>query len=82
MNGAVNGSEEREEKLVELYMDLTGASESMARGVFMHVSCNADEQVAERNDGGRHELAPDSFREELPGAGRQLQFATARLAPA
>ena len=29
----------RESSLVRLYMELTGASESMARGVLMHVCC-------------------------------------------
>jgi hypothetical protein len=39
MTNELNGSEAREESLERLYMELTGASESAARNVFMHVCC-------------------------------------------
>ncbi len=45
-NGRVN---EGEQKLVELYMDLTSASESRARSVFMFV-CSESDQTAETPD--------------------------------
>jgi hypothetical protein len=41
MKTAVNGAQDRETSLVKFYMDLTGASESAARGVFIHV-CGSD----------------------------------------
>ena len=37
MNASLNGAAQREQRLTRLYMDLTGASESAARNVFMHV---------------------------------------------
>jgi hypothetical protein len=37
---------ERERELVALYVQLTGASESMARGVFMHVCCGEGEAAS------------------------------------
>jgi hypothetical protein len=43
MKDGLNELAAREEELVGLYMDLTGTAESVARAVFMHVCCRADE---------------------------------------
>jgi len=38
-----NGVDKPEADLVRLYMELTGASESVARGVYIHVFSNSNE---------------------------------------
>jgi hypothetical protein len=44
MQNEQNGKESREASLVKLYMELTGASESAGRGVFMYLGCGAGEK--------------------------------------
>jgi hypothetical protein len=58
MNGHADGLAERELSLIRLYMDLTGASESSARSVFMSVCC----QEGEADDRGA-----SIARQEEPG---------------
>jgi hypothetical protein len=41
----------REKKLVRLYMELTGASESTARNVFMYVCCQKPEKASNGENG-------------------------------
>ena len=43
MSDGVNVHLGREQEMVRLYMELTGASESQARGVFMHLCCRQGE---------------------------------------
>ncbi len=71
MNGGINGLALREASLVRLYTELTGASESTARGVMMYVCFREDEKAsppAEDNIDGlwRRVLPRDSF---VPGRG-------------
>lgn len=56
-----NASEEREPSLVRLYSELTGASESAARSVFMHVCCGN-----EGNKGQTNEYGIDTVQSEEP----------------
>ena len=59
MNSGVNGLAARETSFVRLYMELTGASESMARSVFMHV---CEREVECGNPPGEYGI--NAFREE------------------
>jgi hypothetical protein len=45
-----NGSENREESLVDLYAALTGASESEARNVYMFVECQEGEKMESEDE--------------------------------
>lgn len=48
----LDGIEEREPSLVSLYSDLTGSSESAARGVFMYVCGRNEEHKGQTNEYG------------------------------
>jgi len=45
MNLRVTNNASDEKSLVNLYMDLTGATESRARSVFMYVCCHPKETI-------------------------------------
>jgi len=45
MTAELNGEARREERITRLYMDLTGASASMARNVYMHIFAEEDSIV-------------------------------------
>jgi len=47
---AANGQESAEQSLVKLYMDLTGESESQARGVLMFVEPESEKPNTRRPD--------------------------------
>jgi len=67
MNGTNStGKSRSEERLVRLYMELTGASESQARGVYAHL-----ESAHDQEDGGK--VDPP---ENLPGPLVDLPFQT------
>jgi len=42
MHNGLNGQVGLESSLIRLYMEITGASESMARSVFMYVCCREE----------------------------------------
>ena len=52
MTTELNGSEAREAALERLYMELTGASESAARGVFTLVCCEDVENECSAGEPG------------------------------
>jgi len=49
---ALNGALMDEPSMVRLYMDLTGATESQARNVFMYICSEADEEMDSGEDLG------------------------------
>src|SRR5215813_72834 len=63
MSSALNGSVRRELSVVGLYRELTGASESMARSVYIHVCCREESHTPLPEAGmlGREELLPGSL---------------------
>ena len=76
MSDGVNALTAREPSLGKVYMDLTGASECMARSVFMHVCCREDEDAKVADVNGtdalrQEEAAPGLVRPELR-TGRRL----------
>ena len=83
MNDEANSAVEREQALVELYMDLTGASEAIARNVFMHLCCN-ENRAAEATNGmtGLNGASRDSLSEKWIGIEGELRRPAMSLAPA
>ena len=57
MNNGVAGTAARERELVELYQELTGASESTARAVYMHMCCRDNEDVDASGGNGIERLS-------------------------
>ncbi|HXU77047.1 MAG TPA: hypothetical protein VN794_10785 [Methylomirabilota bacterium] len=58
MNAAASNDMADERSLVRLYMDLTGAQETVARSVFMHV-CGAHEALLPVREAGITQLAEE-----------------------
>ena len=77
MSDGVNGLTTGEPSLLKLYMELTGASESAARSVFMHVCCCEMEEDSPPEGRGvenllREEAARFSHTEVLEPASRWI----------
>jgi hypothetical protein len=68
-----NGTAGRERELVELYQELTGASESAARGVYMHIFCREMEDDslngAEKSSAGSQKRVAPERRAGYAGNG-------------
>jgi hypothetical protein len=75
MTNELNGSEAREASLERLYMELTGASESAARNVFMHVCCEDVENGCPAREPGASPVrveaqpGPSVARSDVNGGG-------------
>jgi len=67
---------DREPSLIRLYMELTGAEESAARGVFMYV-CDYEEHRPQKGNGGgvtaREEGRRGVFELEFGGTGDRIK---------
>jgi hypothetical protein len=87
MNGGVKGLTAREPSLVKLYMELTGASESTARSVFMHVCCREIEDGNVTDENGinvfrEEEAVRESFGWNFGDASGWLRETVATPVPA